>query len=54
MGHRSSLIAHLGNISYRTGKKLQWDAEKEDFIDAPDASSRLGRKARKPWDLLSA
>lgn len=53
VGHRSSLIAHLGNISYRVGKKLQWDAEKEDFIDAPDASRLLGRKARKPWDLIS-
>lgn len=52
VGHRSSLVAHLGNIAYRTGRKLTWDAEIENLIDAPDASRLLGRKARKPWDLL--
>ena len=36
----------------RTGKKLQWDATKEDFVNAPDASAMLTRRLRKPWDLI--
>jgi len=52
-GHRSSLVAHLGNIACRTGLKLEWDAGKEDFIGAPEASRLLGRRARKPWDMIS-
>jgi hypothetical protein len=51
-GHRASLVAHLGNIAYKTGLRLQWDGEKEDFIGAPAASALLGRQARKPWDLI--
>lgn len=53
-GHRASLIAHLGNIAYKTGQKLHWDATGERFIDSPEADQWLGRKARKPWDLVTA
>ena len=52
IGHRSTTVPHLGNISYRTGKKLRWDAAKEDFKNEPEASRLLGRRARKPWDLI--
>ncbi|HUS06544.1 MAG TPA: Gfo/Idh/MocA family oxidoreductase, partial [Bryobacteraceae bacterium] len=52
VGHRSTIVAHLGNIAYKTGQKLHWDAEKEDFVNVPEASSLLSRQARKPWDLI--
>ncbi len=50
IGHRSTIVPHLGNISIRTGNKLRWDATKEEIVDDPDASARLFRQARKPWD----
>jgi predicted dehydrogenase len=52
IGHRSTIVPHLGNIAFKTGKKLTWDAAKEDFVNAPDASKLLARQARKPWDLI--
>ena len=52
IGHRSTLVAHLGNISYRTGHKIRWDAAKEQIIDDAEASNLLGRRARKPWNLI--
>jgi len=52
-GHRSSIIPMLGNIAMEVGKKPRWDSDKEDFMGAPDASRLLGRKARKPWDMIS-
>ncbi len=52
VGHRSTLVAHLGNIAYRTGRKLRWDAARETLLNAPEASRLLGREARKPWDLI--
>ena len=52
IGHRSTSVALLGNIAMRTGKKLRWDAAKEDFVGAPDASAMLTRTLRKPWDLI--
>jgi hypothetical protein len=41
----------LGNIAMKTGKKLHWDAQKEQFIGAPDASALLTRELRKPWAI---
>jgi predicted dehydrogenase len=52
IGHRSTIVAHLGNIAYKTRQKLPWDRAREDFKDAPEASKWLGRQARKPWDLI--
>jgi predicted dehydrogenase len=52
IGHRSTTVAHLGNIAFKTGKKLHWNAETEEFIDDGEASKLLARQARKPWDLI--
>lgn len=52
-GHRSTIAPHLGNISFKTGLKLRWDGEKEEFIDAPgEARALLSRPYRKPWNLI--
>jgi predicted dehydrogenase len=53
IGHRSTLVAHLGNIAYRTGRKIHWDAEREEIVADPKASELLHRPARQPWDLIS-
>lgn len=52
-GHRYSRVAHPGNVAYRAGRKLVWDAEREDFVYDAVASRMLGRKARKPSDTVS-
>ncbi|MEJ7711786.1 MAG: hypothetical protein WKF84_18445 [Pyrinomonadaceae bacterium] len=52
IGHRSTTTAHLGNVSYRTGKKLLWDAKSEDLVGEPTARSWPSREARKQWDML--
>ncbi|HEY3444239.1 MAG TPA: Gfo/Idh/MocA family oxidoreductase [Paludibaculum sp.] len=52
-GHRSTIIPHLGNISYKTGLKLKWDSVREDFDNQPEATKLLGRTQRKPWDLIA-
>jgi len=51
-GHRSTTVAHLGNIAFKIGKKLAWNAETEEFQDDGGASKLLARQARKPWDLI--
>jgi|HigsolmetaAR201D_1030396.scaffolds.fasta_scaffold12451_2 Predicted dehydrogenases and related proteins len=52
LGHWGTNIAHLGNIAYKTRRKLVWDSVKEDFEGAAEASALLSRKARKPWDII--
>lgn len=47
--HRSSCLPLLGMISWRTGRSLQWDADKEQIIGDPEASKLLRRDYRGPW-----
>jgi hypothetical protein len=32
LGHKVITSAHLANLSYRTGRKVYWDAEREQVI----------------------
>ena len=52
IGHRSTIVPHLGNIAFRTGRKIHWDAGREEIPDDPKAAELLDRPARKPWDLI--
>lgn len=42
---------HLGNVAYRTGKKLEWDAEKLYAPNAPESERFIRRAYRKGWTL---
>ena len=50
-GHLSTALMHLGNISYRTGRKLVFDSSSEKFVNDNDANSYLTRTYRKPYVL---
>jgi predicted dehydrogenase len=32
IGHRSTIVPHLGNIAYRVGRKIRWDTAKEEIL----------------------
>ncbi len=51
-GHRATLVAHLGNIAFKTGRKLKWDAQDETFPGDREACRLLDREPRKPWNLI--
>jgi predicted dehydrogenase len=42
---------HLGNVAYRVGKKLEWDADNLRARNAPEAGPFLHREYRKGWEL---
>jgi len=50
-GHLSSLLPHLANISYRTGRRLEFDPKKEEFPGDDEANSYLSREYRKGFEL---
>lgn len=41
--------AHLGNVSYRTGQKITWDATKAEAVDCPEAAKIIKRDYRAGW-----
>ncbi|GAA4434927.1 Gfo/Idh/MocA family oxidoreductase [Ravibacter arvi] len=47
-----TLPMHLGLISYRLERGLEWDAANEKFVNDRAANRLLRRKPRKKWDLL--
>ena len=49
IGHRSASLCHLGVLSLRLGRKLQWNPETEQFIGDDDANHWVRRELRKPW-----
>ena len=60
-GHRATACCHLANIAYLTGRKLQWNGEKESIADdprqrvpGPPAAERL-RIARSvtAWEICN-
>ncbi|HEX4146216.1 MAG TPA: Gfo/Idh/MocA family oxidoreductase [Pirellulales bacterium] len=52
--HRSVTVCHLGNISLRLGRKLTWDAEKQEFVGDNEANSMLKREQRAPYKISSS
>jgi len=51
VGHRSCSACLLGDIAMRTGRKLQWDPEKEQFVNDEAANRMLSKPMRAPWHL---
>lgn len=49
IGHRSVSVCHLGAIALRTGRKLNWDPAKEEFVGDADANHYVAREMRSPW-----
>lgn len=49
-GHFVTTVAHLGNIAFRCGRKVAWDAQAE-RVDDPEANRLVGVEYRKPWTL---
>jgi hypothetical protein len=48
-GHLASSLAHLGNISYRLGRQLDFDPVAEQFIGDEDANRMRTRDYRPPF-----
>jgi hypothetical protein len=49
--HRSASVCHLGNISIRLGRKIEWDAEKQEIVGDAEANAMLKREQRAPYQI---
>ena len=39
------------NIAWKVGRKIRWDAEKEEVLDDPEANALVTKPYREPWQL---
>jgi len=51
VGHRTASALHIGNIAMLLGREVNWDPEKEEFVDDAEANAMRSRESRDPWKL---
>jgi hypothetical protein len=51
IGHNSMIACHLANIAFRTGRRVKWDAEREQIVGDAEAQKLITRPYRAPWSL---
>ncbi len=49
IGHRSTSVSLLGMLSYKLGRSINWDADKQIIINDPEANKLLMRDYRGDW-----
>lgn len=49
VGHLTASLCHLGNLSSRLGRSIQFDPEKEQVVGDAEASAMLSREYRDHW-----
>lgn len=50
-GHRSSTIVNLGIIAVRLGRNLEFDPERQQFVDDEGADRMIYQPMRGPWTI---
>ena len=51
VGHLASNPGHLMNIAWRVGRRVAWDAAKEQVLGDPKADAMVTKQYRAPWKL---
>ena len=44
-------VAHMGNVAFKTGRKIYWDQSKSEFINDNEANELTKATYRSPWVL---
>jgi predicted dehydrogenase len=47
----TAIVAHLGNVAYKVGRKLRWDAARQEFAGDREANRLMTPTYRAPWRL---
>lgn len=50
-GYKSTLLAHLGNLSYRVGRPLKFDSNSHSIVGDQEANGLLKREGRKEFRI---
>jgi hypothetical protein len=47
----TAINAHLGNIAYKLGRRVDWDADARQFVGDDEANTHIWPTYRDPWTL---
>ncbi len=51
IGANIARVANLGNIAYKTGRRLYWNGDAVKFVNDTEADQHLKANYRRPWEL---
>ena len=52
IGHNSMIACHLGNIAFRTKRRINWDVKAEAIVGAdPEVQALVHKSYRAPWSF---
>ncbi len=51
VGYHTATMCHMANIAMRLGRKLNWDPQKEMFVNDDEANRMMQPSMRAPWTL---
>lgn len=51
IGHNSMIACHLGNIAFRSGRRVQWDVATERVVNDAEQQAMVLKPYRQPWSL---
>ncbi len=51
IAYRSISVGHLGEIAMLLGRKVQWDPDRQVFVNDDAANRMMSRPTRSPWHL---
>jgi predicted dehydrogenase len=51
VGHTSMIACHLGNMAFRLGRRVNWNAATEKVAGDPEATKLVLKDYRAPWKL---
>jgi predicted dehydrogenase len=51
VGHRSSILPLMANVSYKLKREMKWDGKKDQFVGDSEANKMLHRKERKGFEI---
>jgi len=51
IGRQAAVTAHLGNVAFKTGRKVYWDAAKGEFKNDTEANSLIVPEYHNQWKL---
>lgn len=50
VGYHAARVSHMGNVAYKVGRRLEWDAGQGVFTD-PEANRMMGARYYNGWSL---
>lgn len=50
-GSVAAINAHMGNVAYKTGRKVYWDTEKQNFGQDKEANALIGAQYHNGWKM---